>query len=99
MHPGNFEELTRRLAEARSRRAALRTIIAAAVGGLFGLGGITTAFARRRVNYCARWCGAVFGPNTAAAAECTRQAAHHTGPCWQCGSHSDVTAVCCTRDS
>ena len=37
MHPSNFDELTKALAETRSRRQALRVILTASIGGLLGL--------------------------------------------------------------
>ena len=42
MDPIRFDDLTRALATATSRRQALKTITATALGGLLGLGGIGT---------------------------------------------------------
>jgi len=46
MQPSNFDELTKALATSTSRRHALRLIVTASIGSLFGLGGISTAFGR-----------------------------------------------------
>jgi len=90
MQSSNFDELTKALAASTSRRHALRLIATASIGGLFGLGGLTTAFGRHRVKSttspsrgpnknCAKWCAQVFGPNTSAAGQCTSDAAHSRG--------------------
>ena len=42
MEPNTFDELTKALATATSRRQALKTIAAATIGGVLGLGGIGT---------------------------------------------------------
>ncbi len=49
MGPSRFDELTKALARSTSRRQALRAI-AAAVGGLLGLGGVGTALANCKPN-------------------------------------------------
>src|SRR5438105_1546419 len=46
MEPSRFDELTKTLATATSRRQALKTIAATTLGGILGLGGIGTAFAK-----------------------------------------------------
>ena len=111
MQPSNFDELTKALASSTSRRQALRTILGASIGGLLGLGGISTAFGRhhRRTtdcnrpggqkgnSNCAKWCHAVFGPNTPAAGQCTSDAAHGRGLCRQCGN-VDPSSICCNRN-
>src|SRR5438309_4384847 len=86
MQPSNFDELTKALATSTSRRHALRLIATASIGSLFGLGGITTAFARHRARItapsggsksnsnCAKFCAQTFGPNTPAANQCTSDA-------------------------
>src|SRR5438309_2826481 len=84
MQPSNFDELTKALASSTSRRHALRLIATATIGGLFGLGGVSTAFGRHHRRRparttapsrgsnknCAKWCAQVFGPNTPAAGQC-----------------------------
>jgi hypothetical protein len=111
MQPSNFDELTKALASSTSRRQALRTILGVSIGGLLGIGGISTAFGRhhRRTtdcnrpggqkgnSNCAKWCHAVFGPNTPAAGQCTSDAAHGRGLCRQCGS-VDPSSICCNRN-
>src|SRR6266403_3629852 len=110
MHPSNFDELTKTLAETRSRRQALRVILTASIGGLLGLTSISTAFGRHRAKLikpsgpppcnskCAKFCAAVFGPNTPAANQCTSDAAHNKSGnlCGQCNGAS--TSVCCNRN-
>jgi hypothetical protein len=114
MNPSNFDELTKALASSTSRRQALRTILAASVGGLLGIGGISTAFGRhhrRRAkpakpspggspgnSNCAKFCAAVYGPNTPAANQCTSDAAHNKSGnlCSQCGGNS--SRVCCNKN-
>jgi hypothetical protein len=46
MEPSRFDELTKALATATSRRAALKTIAATTLGGILGLAGVGTAFAK-----------------------------------------------------
>jgi hypothetical protein len=46
MEPANFDELTKALATATSRREALKTIAATTLGGILGLSGIGTVFAK-----------------------------------------------------
>jgi hypothetical protein len=114
MNPSNFDDLTKALASSTSRRQALRTILAASVGGLLGIGGISTAFGRhhrRRAkpakpspsgspgnSNCAKFCAAVYGPNTPAANQCTSDAAHNKSGnlCSQCGGNS--SRVCCNKN-
>lgn len=45
MDSTRFDDLTKGLATSTSRRAALKTIAAATIGGILGLAGIGTAFA------------------------------------------------------
>src|SRR5438067_8932055 len=111
MQPSNFDELTKALATSTSRRQALRTILGASIGGLLGIGGISTAFGRQRHrtritapsgpkgnSNCAKWCAQVFGPNTSAAGQCASQAAHGTGLCRMCGT-ADPSSICCVRNT
>lgn len=46
MNPSTFDDLTKTLATSTSRRQALKTIAATALGGILGLSGIGTAFAK-----------------------------------------------------
>jgi hypothetical protein len=64
MDSTRFDDLTKALATATSRRQALKALAAATVGGMLGLGGIGTTFAKNMT--CAQWCSAVFGENTPA---------------------------------
>ena len=112
MQPSNFDELTKALAASTSRRHALKLIATASIGGLFGLGGISTAFGRhhRRTtdgnrpggqkgnSNCAKWCAQVFGPNTPAAGQCTSDAAHGRGLCSTCGNVAP-SSICCVRNT
>jgi len=112
MNPSNFDELTKALASSTSRRQALRLIVTTSVGGLLGIGGISTAFGRHRRRKdritapsgpkgnrnCAKWCAQVFGPNTPAAGQCTSDAAHGRGLCSTCGT-ADPSSICCVRNT
>jgi hypothetical protein len=48
MDSASFDDLTKALATATSRRQALKTIVATTLGGLLGLGGIDAAFAAKK---------------------------------------------------
>ncbi len=59
MNPNRFDDLTKALASSNSRRGALKTIAAATIGGILGLGGIGTAFAAPELVKCGnKFCGA-----------------------------------------
>jgi hypothetical protein len=111
MNPSNFDELTKALASSSSRRHALRLIVTTAVGGLLGLTSVSTAFGKHqrrtkiakptrsnRNDNCAKFCAAVFGPNTPAANTCTSDAAHNKNDslCGQC--NGDASKICCTTN-
>jgi hypothetical protein len=111
MNPSNFDELTKALASSSSRRHALRLIVTTAVGGLFGLTSISTAFGRNPLrtktnkpspppgnSNCAKWCAQVFGPNTPAAGQCTSDAAKGRGLCATCGTRNP-SSICCVRNN
>src|SRR6266404_6458608 len=99
MQPSNFDELTKALAATQSRRHALRLIVTASLGGLFGLGGIRSIFGSNR--NCAKWCAQVFGPNTSAAGRCTSDAAHNKpgNLCQQCSNTTLPSEICCVRNT
>ena len=112
MNPSNFDDLTKALPNSTSRRQALRTILTASVGGLLGIGGISTAFGRhhrRRSkptkpsgpppgnSNCAKFCAAVYGPNTPAASACTSDGARNKGLCRDCGTKAP-SSICCHRN-
>jgi hypothetical protein len=91
-----FDELTKALATATSRRQALRRI-----GGILGgtaLAGLIPGLAFASNSACAKFCNAVFGADTLAASKCISDAAHGKGLCRQCGSVAP-SSICCTRDS
>ena len=56
MEPSRFDELTKALATSTSRRQALKTIAATTLGGLLGLGGIGTAFAKPKCHRAGTGC-------------------------------------------
>jgi hypothetical protein len=96
----SFDDLARGLANGSiSRRKAIKFIAATTLGGILGLSGIGTAFAKNKT--CAQWCAAVFGANTPAAGQCASDAAHGTGLCSSssCGPATPPSSVCCTRNS
>ncbi len=102
-----FDNLARSLAQPASRRGALGVV----VGGALALLDASTGTAKRRHrrgkgaqpagggnSQCARFCAAVFGADTAAAGQCTSDAAHGKGLCHQCGA-ANASTVCCQRTS
>src|SRR5881227_1354875 len=54
MNPSNFDELTKALANSPSRRHALKVIVTASIGGLFGLTSIRTVFGAGKKPPCHR---------------------------------------------
>jgi len=98
MEPTKFDELTKTLASATSRRQVLKTIATASIGGLFGLAGIRSVFGGGGNSNCSKWCAQVFGPNTSAAGKCTSDAAKGKGICKQCGS-KPPSSICCVRNN
>src|SRR5436305_4494913 len=57
MEPSRFDELTKGLAAATSRRQALKTIAATTVGSILGLTGLRTAFAKPQCKPNGHGCG------------------------------------------
>ncbi len=97
MEPSKFDELTKALATATSRRQALRRI-----GGILGgtaLAGLFPGLAFASNSACAHFCDAVFGADTPAAGQCISDAAHGKGLCHTCGSSTPASSICCTRNS
>lgn len=96
MDPTRFDQLTKALASATSRRQALRRI-----GGILGgtvLAGVFPGLASASNSACAHFCNAVFGADTPAANQCISDAAHGKGLCHQCGNAAP-SSICCTRNS
>ncbi len=56
MEPSQFDELTKALATPTSRRQALRTFVATTLGGILGLAGIGTAFAKPKCHRAGLGC-------------------------------------------
>ncbi len=100
MQPTRFDELTKTLASATSRRQVLKTIATASIGSLVGLAGIRSLFgaASGSNKDCAKWCAQVFGPNTSAAGKCTSDAAKGRGVCITCGNVAP-SSICCARNN
>ena len=97
MDSSRFDEFTKALVTAKTRRAALRRI-----GGI--LAGVSLAelfpgLASANNSACAHFCAAVFGADTPAAGQCTSDAAHGKGLCHSCGSNADPSSICCVRNS
>src|SRR5437588_3157317 len=99
MQPSRFDDLTKALATATSRRQAMRRI-----GGILGgtaLAGLFPGLALASNSACAHFCNTVFGANTPAASQCTSDAAHGKGLCYTCGpaapaDHGPLCGqVCC----
>ena len=97
MEPSKFDELTKALATATSRRQALRRI-----GGILGgtaLAGLFPGLVFASNSTCAKFCNAVFGADTPAANQCISDAAHGKGLCNTCGSATPPSSICCTRNA
>ncbi len=99
MEPSRFDELTKALATATSRRQALRRI-AGMLGGTV-LAGLFPGLALADNSACAHFCADVFGADTPAAGQCTSDAAHHKGLCYSCGpaSPGGTKPICCPENS
>ena len=98
MEPSKFDELTKAIATATTRRQALRRI-----GGILGgtaLAGLFPGLALADNSACAHFCVAVFGDDTPAAIQCATDAAHHTGLCYSCGpaSPGGTQPICCPQN-
>lgn len=94
MNGTRFDELTRGLAQSRSRRDVLKVLLAAAVGGVF-LRPTTSEAACKLTPSCAQWCANVFGGiNTPAAKECTEEAGKCQGACYTCGPGAGCSGTC-----
>ena len=103
MEPNRFDQLTKTLASSTSRRQALKALAVATTGGILGWRATGTAGAASN-SACAHWCAAVFGAGTAAAGQCTSDAAHGKGLCYSCGPGSPgggvaPAAICCPHTS
>ncbi len=57
MDPSKFDDLTKAMATSTSRRKALKTIAATTLGGILGLGGIGTVFAKPTCKPNGHGCG------------------------------------------
>src|SRR5438552_195543 len=98
MQPSNFDELTKALATSTSRRQALRTILGASIGGLLGLGGISTAFGRhhRRTTDCNRPGGQKGNSNCANGTCCgSDESCFGFGGCCQTTQLCNAGSTCC----
>jgi hypothetical protein len=98
MESNIFDEVTKALATATSRREALRRI-----GGILGgtvLAGLFPGLAQADNSACAHFCNAVFGGDTPASAQCAKDASHKTGLCYTCGPASlgGTKPICCPQN-
>jgi len=82
MDGNRFDALAKGLALSQSRRGVFKRAAAAALGAA-GLGRLGIAEAGGGNSACAHWCHDNFSGNDAG--HCTSDAAHGTGPCYQCG--------------
>lgn len=98
MDPTRFDEITRSLGEARSRRGVFKTLGAVVVSAV-GLAGLSRgAIAAPGGNSAAAtFCHNLFG-DTRAAGQCTSQAAHGWGPFYDCcgnpANYDTATGAC-----
>lgn len=94
MDDHRFDAFTKRLAAPRTRRETLRLLGGSLSAGLVGLSG-RSALAAKGNSACAHFCATVFGADTPAASQCTSQAAHGHGLCYDCGPASDGSQKVC----
>lgn len=97
MDPTQFDDLTKMLASSTSRRQALKTIAATTLGGLLGLGGIGTAFAKSKCKpagtkctHDKQCCAGLVCQNGTCATPCTPAGSPCSGSSPCCGS-----STCC----
>lgn len=98
MEPSKFNELTKAIATATTRREALRRI-----GGILGgtaLAGLFPGLALASNKTCAQFCESVFGMNTPAEEQCVADASHDRGLCYTCGpaSPGGTKPICCLHN-
>jgi hypothetical protein len=98
MESNIFDEMTKAIATATSRREALRRI-----GGILGgtaLAGLFPGLALADNSACAHFCNSVFGGDTPASAQCASDATKHKGLCYSCGpaSSGGTKPICCTKN-
>lgn len=86
-----WDELSKALASGVSRRKALWMFGSALVGTI--VMGAKALAAGGSNSACAHFCAAVFGADTPAAAQCTSDAANHTGLCYSCGPAAGSNSV------
>ena len=97
MDHNRFDDLTRAMAVAPSRRQFVKTVLGGIAGGLLASLGLGQAQAGGGNNDCAKFCAQVFGANTPEADKCTSDAAHGQGLCYECGPKSDHTKTLCGK--
>jgi hypothetical protein len=98
MNSSHFDELTKALATATTRRQALQRI-----GGILGgtaLAGLLPGLALASNSDCAHFCNAVFGKGTPAQSQCASDGAHGKGLCYTCGpaSPGGTKPICCQEN-
>jgi hypothetical protein len=95
MDPNRFDAITKTVSQTRSRRGMLKSLGAAALGAI-GLTGVDRGVdaAPGGNSACAAFCAQVYG-DTRAAGQCTSQAAHGHGLCYQCGPKGDGSQKVC----
>ena len=85
MKPNIFDDMTKAIATATTRRQALRRI-AGILGGT-ALAGLFPGLALADNSDCAHFCNSVFDPGPDRG-QCKSDAAHGTGLCYTCGPAS-----------
>jgi len=96
MDGDDFDDLSRRLAVVPSRRGVLKGLGGGLAGALLWRAGPANAAGN---STCAQFCASTFGADTAAASQCTSEAAKGRGLCYTCGPKSTggTKSICCTR--
>lgn len=99
MDPTRFDELTKTLATATSRRQALQRIGGTLTGVV--LASLLPGRALASPKTCTSFCLSVFGAGTSAARQCITDASQHMGLCYSCGpaSAAGTQPICCSQNS
>jgi hypothetical protein len=97
MDPTKFDDLTKALATAPSRRQALKTIAATTIGGILGLAGIGTAFGAPKCHRAGLGCDTDSNccSNVCCNGKCC--ASGQTCQNGQCCSGKPLGALCCVN--
>lgn len=101
MESERFDDLSKALARATSRRAALRYLGGAIAGTAFASLPVWHVLAKGSANHaCKNYCDMLFGPRTSGAKQCIEDGKNGVGLCYTCGPESSTYGqyfVCCPQ--